>query len=122
MQDQTTVVLKIGTEGGDIVLLGRQEPAGTWQFKRVTGDQTDVLLGEAETSWHSESGWVEGSEAALEQLDRYPWAMLYPLEVHPEFRERVREALDARWAKAGSSRQVERVREKWTTVLEGREP
>lgn len=121
MQDHTLVVLKIGTEGGDIVLVGCVGSDGDWQFQRATEDQTDQLLGEAEHPWRSASDWVSGWEAALELLDRYQWAMLHPLEVHPAFRERVREALEQRWAKAPSNPQVERVRGRWAIVLEGRE-
>jgi len=32
---------------------------------------------------------VEAWDDALRLVDRYPWHLLYPLEVHPEFRERV---------------------------------
>jgi len=116
---EPVVIVRVGAAGGDITLLGQTGPQGSWQFKRVTVDQTEMLLGDADASWRSESGWVDGWEAALERLDRYPWAMLHPLEVHPGFRELVKVALEMRIAKRASSQHTVRAKMKWERLLDG---
>ena len=95
---------------------------GAWQFARITEDQTEALFGEADVELPSppsveEIEWVEGWEAGLYLMDRFPWAMLHPVAVHPEFMERVRAAIEARWAQKRAHSQVERVRGRWTRVL-----
>lgn len=119
-EEEHVVIVRVGAAGGDVTLFGQVGPVGSWQFKRKTVDQTEMLFGDADTSWRSESGWVDGWEAALQQLDRYPWALLHPLEVHPEFRDKVRSAVSERLERATPSRQVERAREKWRVLLDGR--
>jgi len=119
-EEEPVVIVRVGAAGGDVTLFGQVGPEGSWRFKRKTVDQTQLLLGDADTSWHSESGWVDGWEAALQQLDRYPWAMLHPLEVRPRFRDRVQSAVGERLDRVRPSRQVERAREKWRALLEGR--
>jgi hypothetical protein len=42
-----------------------------------------------------ERPWVDNWPAALVQLDKYPWPQLFPLEIHPEFRDQVFKALKA---------------------------
>jgi hypothetical protein len=113
------VVAKVGAAGGDVTLLGRKGPDAAWKFKRVTEDQTEMLFGEAETSMHVESEWVDGWEAALRLMDRYPWAMLHALEVHVDFSERVRVAVEGRLTKQEPSRHVKRALERWERVLGG---
>jgi hypothetical protein len=78
-----------------------------------------LLLGDADTSLRSESDWVHGWDAALQLLDRYPWAMLHPLEVHPAFRDLVRAAVEMRLSKAAPSWHAERVKEQWMRFLAG---
>lgn len=45
-------------------------------------------------SWNNP--WVLTWRGALKQMDAYPWQFLYPLEVHPDFRKRVKAALKIR--------------------------
>ena len=61
--------------------------------------------------------WDEG----LRLLDRYPWARLHPMEVHPEFVERLRAAVAERLARISDRRERERAREKWERVLNAAE-
>lgn len=117
MSPVNEVVLKVGAEGGDVTLVGRQALNGAWQFARATEDQTEFLLGDADAIWCSESAWVDGWEAALTLMDRYPWAMLYPLTVHPEFVDRVRVAIEERLSKREPSPHAEHARDKWERVL-----
>jgi hypothetical protein len=56
--------------------------------------------------------WVEGWEAGLGLMDRYPWARLHPVALHPEFLERVRVAVEERLANVDPDG-AERAREKW---------
>ena len=44
-----------------------------------------------------ESDVVDDWEGALCLLDRYPWHRLFPLLVHPEFKERVLQAIKDRY-------------------------
>ena len=79
------------------------------------------LLGEVEVELPGEPPldsleWVDGWEAALGLLDRYPWARLHPVEVHPEFRERMRVAVEERLADVDSE-SAERATEKWDRLL-----
>jgi hypothetical protein len=46
--------------------------------------------------WH-ESDWVKPFDTALAVLDRYPWHMLHPRQVHPDFRGQVWAAVEERW-------------------------
>ena len=55
--------------------------------------------------------------AALALLDRYPWTLLYPREVHSAFVGRVREAVDARLARESRWELVERANRNWHRVL-----
>ena len=59
MSNAVTVVLKVGAEGGDIALVGRQTADGAWQFSRATEDQTEALFGGGCQAILAESAWVE---------------------------------------------------------------
>ena len=56
-----------------------------------------------EVSVEHESEFVDSWSAALELLSEYPWAYLHPLKVHPEFRQRVLDAVVAVYAKQGNA-------------------
>src|SRR5438067_867406 len=84
------IIIEIAGEGGSITLLGARTAQG-WRFSRSTNESID----EAFARDHSEP--VESWEAALGLLDQYPWHKLYPLQVHPDFRNRVWNAVKARF-------------------------
>jgi hypothetical protein len=63
--------------------------------------------------------WVENWDEALRLMDRYRWARLHPLYVHPEFVERVRVAVEARLVDVDEA-SAERARGKWERLF-GRE-
>lgn len=105
------VVVEVGAEGGSLRLHGRHLGT-TWQFCRTVRDQTPQLLGEDE-SWHSSSvasTWAD----ALALLDRYPWAELYPLKVHPNFANRILTAATERLTR--SSRRADRLSD-WRSIV-----
>ena len=88
------VIVHVAAEGGGIKLIGCRLPDG-WLFSRAVTDWTPELLGE---EWiHHESDMVRSWEAALEILDEYQWFRLTPRVVHKDFRERVLDAVVARY-------------------------
>jgi hypothetical protein len=91
--NQGQLIVEVGAEGGSISVLGFRTEGG-WRFTRAVGDQTPELIDEA---WiQSKSGCVDSWEAALKLLDQYPWWKLYPLSIHPEFRQRIWSAVQER--------------------------
>jgi hypothetical protein len=115
--DGSLVVLEVGAEGGSLTLIGRCEnDDGAWRFARITIDQTEALFGETDVPITAPDltslVWVDGWEAGLSLMDRYPWVRLSPQYVHPDFVERVRAALEERLAGV-DERSAETVRERW---------
>ena len=124
--DGSVVIVRAGAEGGDVTLLGRTTEAGTWVFARVTDDQTEALFGESGTEMTAPPAlkpddWVESWDDGLRLMDRYKWARLHPLYVHPAFVERVRVAVEERLAKEPQDRWTEYAREKWEGVFQAAE-
>ena len=82
-------VLQVGAEGGSIRLIGQRITTG-WRFCYSLLDQSARLLDEGDPDVRRQSRWVRDWNDALTLLDRYPWATrLAPLNVHPDFAERV---------------------------------
>ena len=96
------IILELGVEGGAVTLLG-SKAGGGWRFCRVTDERTmHGLLGEhdrppdfREEDWVRCSHWVDSWESALALLGGH-WPLLFPLQVHPEFGERVWAAVQDR--------------------------
>jgi hypothetical protein len=80
------IIVRVGAEGGDVTLYGVRD-GRRWLFSREVIDQTPLMIDESAIEHSSET--VTTWRRALKLLDKYPWHHLYPLEVHPEFRERV---------------------------------
>jgi hypothetical protein len=114
--DGNLVVLEVGAEGGSLTLIGREGEGGAWRFARVTDDQSEALFGEVDVPITAPDltslVWVDGWEAGLSLMDRYPWVRLSPQYVHPEFMERVKTALEERLASVDAGT-AEDVRERW---------
>ena len=107
--DQSKTIVEIGGEGGSIRLQGRRGAAGAWQFRLGTNEAALYdMLGE-EPPPPKEVPWVSSWDEALALLDRYPWPLLYPLQVHAEFKEAVFAAIEAH--ERGGPGQVERWRD-----------
>ncbi|MBJ6749884.1 hypothetical protein [Geomonas anaerohicana] len=86
-----TPVLELGSEGGCIVLEGRQDARGPWFFRFRTNEAAIEELCFSETyAWKAAPRTpeaVKGLDTALEKLgERYEgWADLYPVYVRPKF-------------------------------------
>jgi hypothetical protein len=99
-------ILVVGAEGGSITVEGQRDAASVWCFRVVTNESAlGDLLGDelgATSSWES---W----EAALAELNRYPWPRLWPIRVHADFAEAILNAVAAN--EHGGAGQVRRWRE-----------
>jgi hypothetical protein len=116
------LLLKVGAAGGSVTLVGRKGDGEQWQFARVTVDLTEALLGETGDGVVQAPPveileWVASWEEGLRLMDRYPWARLHPVAVHPAFVERVMVAVEERLAGEPQHRSVERARGKWERLL-----
>jgi hypothetical protein len=98
-EGNTEVIARIGAEGGHLTLIG-QKTEGGWRFRLQTNDCSAEFLDEDDAAGLSTgptaSPWVNTWADAVALLDRYPWAELYPLAVHPLFREQVWEEVKRR--------------------------
>jgi hypothetical protein len=92
-------VVSVGAEGGSVTLYGQPSAEG-WLFSRCVNDQTPLLLNQSEIR-HSSTAVAHWAEA-LTLLDVYPWAMLYPIKVHPQFAEQILAAVSQRMEGSGS--------------------
>jgi hypothetical protein len=85
------VIVHIGAEGGDLTLYGART-GNVWRFRLNVYDCTPLLLEEDEerpVTYEAGVTSVPSWPEAIAILDRYPWANLYPMAVHPEFRKQV---------------------------------
>ena len=60
--------------------------------------------GELPLEIRNDSDWVDSLEAALAFIDKYPWHGLFPLTVHPEFKQQIWAAVQARVKKEREER------------------
>jgi len=83
-----TLIVHVGAEGGDVKLLGRRGVDLQWEFRQITTDSSWSMLDEEvdpDPAAPSDLVWVATWAEAMAALDRYPWARLVPLAVHPDF-------------------------------------
>lgn len=112
------IIVRIGAEGGSITLFGYEVSHGDWRFCRAVNDQTPTILPESDgggSAIKHSSQWVNTWDEGLALLDRYPWARLRGLEVHPDFRKRVWAAVTERLENRAGSRTLYS-REEWATI------
>lgn len=119
MSAGTRAIVKAGSAGGVVTLLGQSMPGGEWRFALTTVDHTAELVGEVNVAGVEPPSleWVDSWQEGLRLLDRYPWAQLYPQEVHPEFVEEVRLAVAERLARLPSEARREKQRQAWERVF-----
>jgi hypothetical protein len=88
---KTQLIIEIGAEGGSIKVLGRAADDGATEYSVKLRDQTMTFLSgdEAGPEIRRDSAWTESWDLALKTLGKWPWPMLYPMYVHPDYRERV---------------------------------
>ncbi len=92
--EMNEVIIDVGSEGEELTLYGVRSPEG-WVFSRHAIANSPEHLYELRTQRRNQV--VNTWPAALNLLDQYPWQHLYPLDVHPEFRSKVFEAVVERF-------------------------
>jgi len=93
--NENEVIIKLGGEGVSVVLYGFRTERG-WSFTVEMEDYLGQLFDEGGESIEEKSLIVDTLEAALELLDVYRWPRLFPMSVHPEFRQKIWDALQER--------------------------
>jgi hypothetical protein len=85
------VIIEIGAEGGSIKVLKRTVANGAAEYSVQLRDQTLKFLSEDEggSEIRRDSAWSESWPDVIKSLGRWPWPMLYPMSIHPSYRERV---------------------------------
>jgi hypothetical protein len=85
------LVVEIGAEGGSIKVLSRSSDDGSLEYCVTIRDQTLTFLAEDEggSVIRRSTDWMDSWNAAVAVLDRWPWPMLHPLRIHPEFRYQI---------------------------------
>jgi hypothetical protein len=116
--NENEIIVEIGAAGGSITLYGLRTESG-WLFSREVIDSTPLLLPEEfpEGVIHHSSSVVDSWEEALKLLDRYPWHRLYPLRVHPEFRQKIWVEVQRRLSSEGDNEGLEHEIGLWRRVL-----
>jgi hypothetical protein len=87
--DQQVTVLLINGEGGSIELVARRTSDG-WSYSVATSES--AMLDDDGQPSVVQRPWADWA-TALVQLGHYPWQRLHPETVHPDFRDRIRDAL-----------------------------
>lgn len=111
------VILEVAAEGGTITLFGTLS-GQSWQFRVETNEAALLdLLGEDDRRDFArtrgpERPWVTDWNAALAQLDQYEWFRLWPLVIHPNFKQQILTALRERPPNGGTIEW-----ERWNVLL-----
>lgn len=106
------VILKVGSEGGSLTVSGSKE-GEYWNFHFASLDQSEALVDEhAEEIKHACS--YPSIYDVFEAMNQYPWHRLYPLRVHPSFKDQIHKEVLRRYADEG---QMNRLPEEWEDVL-----
>jgi hypothetical protein len=109
------VVLSVGAEGGGITLLAQELETG-WRYNYTMLDQADRWLDEGGSEIRGQSAWVYEWSDALAGLDKYPWTLLRPLTVHPQFADRVLHAARERLTRDNSSMRAQGRLSDWSAL------
>src|ERR1017187_9080077 len=81
------MILELGAEGGSATLHRRRAADGHWLFRVTTNEWILYELIDEEPPPPEEVPWVSSWEDALARLDG--WPRLYPLVVHPQFKDAI---------------------------------
>lgn len=80
-------LLHVGAEDGSLAIIRRGEPSGTYGYQ-VVG--SEAAIDDDDEPAAAPTHAIHATfEAALDELERYPWRELYPLHVAPDFGELV---------------------------------
>jgi hypothetical protein len=95
------IILKMAGAGIVVTLYGVKLGSDRWKFSldKDEGTMADFLIDEDADllpMLHTRTEYVDTWEKALALIDRYPWTMFAPKEVHPEFRDLVWSAVQSR--------------------------
>lgn len=113
------IILEIGAEGGSLTIFGIRDPECGWRFINERNEAAMCgMLPEDEPGpeFYERSGYVPSLDEALDSLDRYPWHKLYPLRVHPDFRQKIFDVVVSRFEAEGEDRWNQL--SKWREVCE----
>jgi hypothetical protein len=108
------IILKIGADGGDLTLYGDRTAKG-WLFSLSVYDCSPLMLDEGGPAIQHTSSCVTSWADAIVLLDKYPWAKLYPLAVHADFRKQVWSEVKSRLCHDGGDQDA---LDKWRRVCE----
>jgi hypothetical protein len=92
--EQCETILEVGAEGGSLTIYGIRTTSGSL-FSEEVIDHTPEMIDEPGIRYKLNS--LETWDAALNRLDRYRWFRLCPLQVHPEFKDTVFDAVISRF-------------------------
>ena len=106
--DDVFVVLKAGIEGGSITLYGKKVLDGE-EFALCTRDQTPAFF-DCAPEIRGQYGPVSTWSEALKLLERYQWHQFFALKVHPDFSDRVWQAVQQR---SKNSKNDEDILDRW---------
>jgi hypothetical protein len=110
-------ILTIGAEGVCMTLQGWHGDDGRWQFRIEVDASTFVHLAPGEFAadeLRRKGKWVDDVERALRELDEVAsWPCLLPLQVHPDFSERILDAVQTRLSASGELRSRRSNLERW---------
>jgi hypothetical protein len=93
---KSEIIVQVGAEGGSYSLFGFKDEQG-WFFSFESLDQSLAMIGEGAVA-HRTSATFTNFYEAIEAFSAYSWHRLYPVIVHPEFRDMVRKEVYARCA------------------------
>jgi hypothetical protein len=107
-----------------MTLMGSQDDDGRWRFRVDVDASTFAEFMPEEFSadeLRRNGAWVYGFEAALLELDQeVPWAQLSPILVHPEFADRIIEAVRSRLHSGDVTHHARWKLERWMEVCAAR--
>jgi hypothetical protein len=99
--EEREIILQAAGVGIMVTLFGVRVEGGKWKFfldndEGTMADFLDEEDADVLPKLRTKSEFVDTWDKALALLDRYPWRCFVPKEVHPEFRDLVWSAVQAR--------------------------
>jgi hypothetical protein len=120
--NEPNVVIKIGAEGGSITVVARASVGGVTEYSVRLRDQTLTFLaeGEADNVIRRDTQWSDRWDDVIASLGRWPWPMLVPLQVHPDYADRVLLAVEQYRGRDGEPARPQSV-DRWTEACRSKE-
>lgn len=89
MNSEWGIMVEFGSAGGKISLYGKMIDDNKWKFKLTTQENAliDIIDQEDLEIFNTETKSVDGWSEAFELISKYPWMRMYPLKIHPVFRQ-----------------------------------